>query len=146
MNRNEFEALRDLPGKVIRGDIKFSRKQALAPLLVAEDLVIDNSTGLELRMSVHANPGTGAKTVNVHVPGVGPICRLDVDSTVHGTAGRNHKHSLQTPRCPDRNLPDGVVTRPDLAGQSPREVFDAFCAMSQITHEGVFHNPDMTWP
>lgn len=146
MNRNEFELLRDLPGKVIRGDIKFSRKQALAPLLVAEDLVIENAQGVELRLAVHANPATGAKTVNVHVPGIGAICRLDVDGTAHGAAGRSHKHSLQTDRCPDRNLPDGVVARPELAGQPPRAVFGEFCQMAHITHDGTFHDPDLRWP
>ena len=100
MNRAEFEMLRDLPGKVIRGDIKFSRKQALAPRLVAEDLVSENTAGVELRMAVHSNPATTAKTINVHVPGTGPICRLDIDGTVHGAAGRSHKHSPA-----DRALP-----------------------------------------
>lgn len=141
MIRAQFEVLRDLPGKMVRGDVKFSRKQALSPLVVAEDLVIENSGGVELRMSVHANPVTGAKTVNVHVPGVGPICRLDVDGTVHGAAGRSHKHSLQGERCPDRNLPDGVVSRPDLSGLSVKEVFEKFCEMANITHEGNFVEP-----
>jgi len=146
MNRAEFEMLRDLPGKVIRGDIKFSRKQALAQRLVAEDLVSENTAGVELRMAVHSNPATTAKTINVHVPGTGPICRLDIDGTVHGAAGRSHKHSLQTGRCPDRNLPDGVVARPELAGKSPREVFESFCELAGIVHDGSFHEPDPRWP
>ena len=142
MNRSEFEALRDLQGKVIRGDIKFSKKQALAPLLVAEDVVIENTAGVELRMAIHTNPQTGGKTVNVHIPGTGPICRLDVDGTAHGAAGRTHKHSLQTERCPDRNLPDAVVARPEFAGLQPREVFARFCEIAGIVHEGTFHDPD----
>lgn len=142
MNRTEFERLRDMPGKVIAGDIKFSRKQALAPLLVAEDIAIANDDGVDLKLSVHTNPMTGAKSVNVHVPGVGPICRLDVDGTSHGDAGRSHKHSLQSERCPDRNLPDGVIARADLSGQDVRAVFEAFCAMAAITHSGMFFMPE----
>ena len=36
MDRTTFEALRDLPEKVISADIRFARRQALVPLLVAE--------------------------------------------------------------------------------------------------------------
>jgi hypothetical protein len=78
---------------------------------------------------------------NVHVPGIGPICRLDVDGPAHRPCGRSHKHSLQTEGCPDRNLPDGVIDRPDLAGKSLQEVFGQFCEMAQIRHTGTFEVP-----
>lgn len=142
MNRTEFEALRNLPGKVIREDIKFSKRQATAPSLVAEGIPIENADGVQLRLNINFNPEIGSKTFNVHVPGVGPICRLDVDGPKHHPAGRCHKHSVQTERCPDRNLPDNVMDRPDLAGRSVRECLDVFCAMAGITISGGFDAPD----
>jgi hypothetical protein len=79
MDRTEFEALRDLPGKQITQDIPFRRTAPLRPNVVADDVEILNTKGVELRLTIHFNPERGSKTFNVHVPGVGPICRLDVD-------------------------------------------------------------------
>ena len=141
MDRTAFEALRDLPDKVIAADIKFARRQALAPVLVAEGIRIENSAGVDLVLTIQFNPTVGAKTVNVHVPGVGPICRLDVDGPAHRPAGRSHKHAVRSERCPDRNLPEAVTDRPELAGKSPREVFDEFCRMAKILHTGAFEDP-----
>ena len=76
MNHTEFEALRDLKGKVIRDDV------------------------------------------------------------------RSHKHALRSERCAERNLPDAVIDRPDVSGRSVRELFDIFCTMGQITHEGTLEAPD----
>lgn len=142
MDRITFEALRDMPGKAIRGDLRFAKRAALSPLLVLEGVRIESASGVDLIMSVTYNPIVGSKTVNVHSPGVGPICRLDVDGPAHRPAGRSHKHSLQTERCPDRNLPDGVIDRPDLAEKSVGEVFAEFCRMAEITHEGQIEAPD----
>ena len=142
MNRTQFEALRDLPDKVIKGDIRFVRARATAPLVVAENIPIANAHGTELRLTISYNAEVGSKSFNVHVPGVGPICRLDVDGPPHRPAGRSHKHALQGERCPDRNLPDGVVDRPELAGHSVRELFRTFCEMSGIAHRGGFSAPD----
>jgi len=142
MDRTMFEALRDLPEKSISADIRFARRQALAPLLVAEGIRIENSGDVELVLTVSYNPRVGSKTFNVHTPGLGPICRLDVDGPAHRPAGRSHKHSLQRERCPDRNLPDGVIDRPDLAGKTLREVFVEFCRMAKITHHGAIEAPD----
>ncbi len=75
------------------------------------------------------------------MPGVGRICRLDVDGTAHRPAGRSHKHSVQSERCSDRNLPDGVIDRADLSGRSLAELFAVFCEMAQITHLGTFEPP-----
>lgn len=141
MNRTEFEAIRDVPGKVIRCDIKFTRRQATSPALTAEGIEIENAAGIELRLNITYNPLVGSKTFNVHVPGIGPICRLDVDGTAHRPAGRSHKHSLQSDRCPDRNLPDNVRDRGDLSGQSLADLFAVFCHMAQIAHEGTFESP-----
>lgn len=142
MNRTTFEALRDLPGKVIHADINFTRRAALAPVLVAEGIKIDNTAGIELLLSVSYNEIVGAKTFNVHVPGVGPICRLDVDGNAHRPAGRSHKHSLHEERCPDRNLPDGVIDRPDLSGSSLHAAFTELCRMANIAHLGHLETPD----
>ncbi|MBC7544918.1 MAG: hypothetical protein H7338_19515 [Candidatus Sericytochromatia bacterium] len=142
MNRTEFEALRDLPGKVIRGDIRFTSRRATAPLLVAENLRIDNDRGVDVRLDIHYNPEIGSKTFNVTLSGTGPVCRLDIDGPPHRPAGRCHKHSLQTERCPDRNLRDGVIDRQDLAGGTVRSLFTEFCAMSSIQHEGELDAPD----
>ena len=110
MNRTEFEALRDIPGKVIRQDIRFSKRQATAPAVAAEGIAITNAGS--------------------------------VDGTPHRPAGRSHKHALQSERCPDRNLPDGVVDRADLSGKSVRELFDVFCAIGNIEYIGAFESPD----
>ncbi len=142
MNRAEFEAIRDVPDKRIVGDIRFSRPSALSPALAVQNVIIENSQGVELRLNITYNPEVGSKTFNVHVPGLGPICRLDVDGTNHRDAGRSHKHALQGERCPDRNLPDDVNGRPDLAGKGLRELFEVFCEMADITHEGDFAAPD----
>ncbi len=40
--RTDFEALRDLPGKSIQGDIRFTRPRAAHPLMVAADIRIAN--------------------------------------------------------------------------------------------------------
>jgi hypothetical protein len=141
LNRTEFEALRNLHGKVIRGDIMFARRGQMRPLLTA-DLEIENSSGIDLRLVISVNPEVGSKTFNVMVRGVGPICRLDVDGPAHGAAGRQHKHSLQTERCPDRNLPDGVQAHPELEGCSVRECFNEFCRISHIQHLGNLFPPD----
>lgn len=142
MERGDFEALRDVPDKFIDVDIRFARRDQMRPALVAESMVIENGLGIQLRLQITFNPETGAKNFNVFVPGVGPICRLDVDGPPHPGAGRSHKHSLRTNRCPDRNLPDGVVDRPDLAGRSVRELFGVFCQMACISHRGIFVAPD----
>jgi hypothetical protein len=141
MTRNELEALRDLAGKRITQDVRFAKRQALRPVVEA-DVPIENDQGVDLRMNIHFDPETGAKTVNVYVPGTGPICRLDVDGTRHGDAGRSHQHALSTKRCPDRNLADGVVPRPDLSGRSMRHVFEEFCRMANLHFSGIFFDPE----
>ena len=141
MDRGTFEAVRDIPGKLIRVDIRLVARRQTQPALVAENIVIENSTGVALRLNINFNPEVGSKTFNVIAAGVGPICRLDVDGPAHRPAGRSHKHALQTDRCPERNLPDHVTDRPDLAGKSVTDLFAMFCQMADITHAGTFFPP-----
>ena len=141
MERNEFEALRDLPGKVIRQDIRLSRRAPLKPAMSAEGIRIESEASVELLLSITHNPEIGGKTFNVHVRGGKAICRLDVDGTPHRPCGRSHKHSLQSSRCLERNLPH-AEDLPDLSGSTLTEAFQAFCAMAHVTHEGDFHVPD----
>jgi hypothetical protein len=142
MNRRDFETLRDLPGKTISGPIKLSQKQATHPLLTTERIPIQNSQGVTVWMNINFNPETGAKAINVTLVGEGPICRLDVDGSCHGDAGRSHKHSVQDENSVRRSLRDGVVPRPDLNGKSLRVVFEDFCTAARIVHDGTFEAPD----
>ncbi len=142
MNRRDFETLRDLPGKAISGPIKLSQKQATHPLLTAERIPIHNSQGVTVWMNINFNPETGAKGINVTLVGEGPICRLDVDGSCHGDAGRSHKHSVQDDHSVRRGLRDGVIPRPGLDGKSLREVFENFCLAANIVHNGAFEVPD----
>lgn len=146
MNLTEFEALRDLPNKRIDQEVRFVKRAALKPALEADNITIKNAHGIDLRMNLHYNPETGSKTVNVYIPGTGPICRLDVDGTNHGDAGRSHKHALRNERCSDRNLPDDVTSRSDLSGQSMRAVFEEFCRIGSIVFEGEFGDPEGAAP
>jgi hypothetical protein len=141
MDRNDFNALRDLSGKVIRSDIKFGQRKQAHGVYFADDIEVENSLNIPIKLNVRFDPEIGSKTVNVVLVGTGPICRLDVDGPPHRPAGRSHKHSLQTERCPDRNLPDQVTDRPDLSGKSVQEIFAAFCEMAKIAHDGSFTSP-----
>lgn len=141
MDRATFEAVRDIPGKLIRGDIRLVARSQSRPVLVAENIAIENSMGVMLLLNISYNPEVGSKTLNVTAGGIGPICRLDVDGPAHRPAGRSHKHSLQTERDPDRNLPDNVADRSDLAGTPIGELFAIFCQMAQISHQGRFISP-----
>jgi hypothetical protein len=140
VDRKDFEALRGMPGKVIRGDIRLVQRRQTHPAMIAE-VAIENSSHTALKLNISYNPEVGSKTFNVTAIGIGPICRLDVDGPAHRPAGRSHKHSLQTDRCPDRSLPDGVIDRPDLAGKTVVDLFAIFCQMADITHEGTFYLP-----
>ncbi len=141
MDRNEFERLRDLPGKRIVGDIRLTQRRDNSAAWEAKDVAIVNADGVDARLTVQLVSETGAKTLNVKVTGVGPICRLEVDSRAHQPAGRSHKHALHTPDCPRETLKRGGTDRSDLSGQSLNAVFDAFCRMAHIVHDGALIVP-----
>jgi|GEM_PF-773117 len=143
MDRSEFERLRDLPGKRIAGDIRLAQRSDISAAWEAKDIPIANPDGVDARLTVQLVIETGAKTLNVRIMGVGPVCRLEVDSRPHKPAGRSHKHALRTPACPRENLKRSVVDRADLSGRSLSEVFDAFCRMAHIRHDGkLIVSPD----
>ena len=135
MTRAEFEVLLRSPGKRISESVSLRPDPSQPQKLVAQ-AIIRNGDGREAVIHIRFDTRTLSKTINVVVSGVGPICRLDVDGARHRTEGRNHKHDLRTPRCPERNLPEAVA-RPELSGQSIEDVFNAFCAESGIRNAGV---------
>jgi hypothetical protein len=141
MDRDGFERLRDLQGKTLTVDVRFRANRNTAPLLVAENLRIENADGVEALLDITVNPRRGSTHFNVTVVGVGPICRLDVDGPPHRPLSGSHKHSLLVEACPDQNLREGVVDRSDLSGKPLRELFDMFCKMGNIDFSGTFEVP-----
>lgn len=142
MDRNEFEALRDLPGKTIAEDIVLQETKDNHPLYTAR-VTIRNDIGIDARLQITWNYETDAKSLNVWIPGVGPICRLDVDGPPHKPYGRCHKHSLKLPDCSSNviNLSRDIIDRNDLSSKSIKEVFTDFCQKACIEHHGEFHVP-----
>jgi len=141
VERSEFERLRNLPDKRIVGDIRLTQRSDISAAWEAKDIPIINAEGVDAQLTVQVVSETGAKTLNVKIAGIGPICRLEVDSRPHKPAGRSHKHALRTPNCPHENLKHDVIDRSDLSGFSLKEVFDAFCQMAHIIHEGTLILP-----
>lgn len=135
MTRSEFEALRDAPGKRIGERVELVPDESQPHKFVGR-ATIRASAGQEAVMHLRFDTRTRAKTINVVLDGIGPICRLDVDGARHRDQGRNHKHDLRTPECPERNLPEAVA-RPELSGQSMEDIFDFFCAEAGIQNAGL---------
>ena len=73
MERSDFEHLRDLPGKTIAGDISLQKTKDSSPLYCAT-VSINTTTDVEARLRIEWNEQTDAKTLNVWIPGNGPIC------------------------------------------------------------------------
>lgn len=136
MNRTEFIELRDLPGKRIVVDIVLKRKKDRSIVFASGAVPIEAPSGVLANLHIEFNEETETKSLNVMLVGVGPVCRLEVDSRPHRPAGRSHKHALKTPECPSNNLPLEVMDRPDLAGQSLEEVFAEFFTMAHIEYTG----------
>jgi hypothetical protein len=136
MDRIRFERLRDLPGKTIDIDIHLLPKRDRAGVFVMEDIPINNSEGVDARLKVEWIEETDAKCINVHIKGIGPICRLEVDSKDHAQFGRSHKHALREPTCPENNLPRDITNRDELSGKEVQEIFLVFCVMAKIDYQG----------
>lgn len=141
MNRQEFEELRELPGKVIEDDIRFVAKRAASPILIAE-ANIKNDRNIDAKLTITFNPEIDAVSFNVSTS-AGPICRLDMRGHNHPPVGRNHKHALQNERCPDRNLPDQVGDFSKVSHLDLRGLFDYFLSMAKIEHVGTLIPPDV---
>ena len=90
MNQLEFQALRNLHGKRISGDILFIRTTSSGPNLVFENVVVENTEDLEVVLNGTYSPNLPSLTFNFVLRGLGPICRLDVNGTIHKSVGRTH--------------------------------------------------------
>jgi hypothetical protein len=139
MTRREFEKLRDLPGKKLVGDIVYTYAEATSPVATFDSMKIENSLDIPLRLSGKYNGLVPTIVFNFRIMGVGPICRVEVNSTMH-KGSRTHKHALTTEDDPRQNLPN-VVNRPDLAGKSARQVWMMLCEQANIEHVGQFIDP-----
>jgi hypothetical protein len=90
MNRAEFIELRDTPNKRILKDIALRRKKVRSVVYTSGAIPIEVEGDVLAYIHIEYNEATDAKTVNVMLVGVGPVCRLDVDGKVHRPAGRSH--------------------------------------------------------
>ena len=133
MNRAEFEKLRDVPDKEINQNIVYRMESPVT--LSFDNVAVSNSLGIDLVLNGVIKPGIPQYKFNFHVRGVGPICRVEVNGKIHGTAGRTHKHDLQMESCPRMNLPHAVA-RPDLAAMTVEEVWATICRQAHIKHLG----------
>lgn len=142
MNRQEFESLRDLPNKTIVADIEFQPNQGIATSLTFRGVKVDNALGYDIELIGFYKPAIPAVVFTFVVGGVGPICRLCVNNTVHGDEGRTHKHSLKEETCPKDNLPHAVARGDfDLNSQTVQDIWDRFCAEANIIHSGTLAEP-----
>ena len=141
MNRSEFETLRNLPGKRVTLDIEFESRQATSPNLTFEGVQVENELGYEVVLNGTYKPDIPSVTFNFVLRGTGPICRVDVNGTLHGPAGRTHKHDLRNETDPRNNLPDAVA-RPDLTGRTVEEIWNTLLTQAGIEHTGRFTSPD----
>lgn len=141
MTRIEFETLRDLPGKTISSDIIYIKKPDYGGNLAFSQISVENDTGWDVLLNGTYKPEIPTITFNFVVRGIGPICRVCVNGSFHGTSGRTHKHSLRDPNDPRSNLPT-ALPRPDLDGKTVVEVWETLCLEANIKHTGKFISPE----
>ena len=141
VNRQEFENLRDLRGKRIVGDIVWDSPRDGKPNLVFDQIPVENSAGWDVILNGTYKPGIPALTFNFVLRGSGPICRIDVNGTIHGAAGRTHKHDLRRDDDPRKNLLT-AVPGPDLDNKSVVEVWNSLCVAANIEHVGTLRDPE----
>ena len=135
MNQKEFETLRDLPNKTIDGDIVLQLSKTHTTSKRAEDVEVTNSLGLTITLDVTEKPDIPSYSFNFSAAGVGPICRLDINGTKHGEAGRTHKHELHHDTDPGRNLPNAHAL-PALENATLESAWRWLCSAAQINHTG----------
>ena len=140
MTRQEFQTLRDLPGKRIASDIVFKPASSGSSNLIFENVAVENEHGWDVIVNGTFKPGIPTVTYNFYVRSEGPICRVCVNGTSHAPGGRTHKHELRQESDQRQNLPT-VIARPDLQGLSPKEIWDRLLDEAKIEHTGNFTNP-----
>lgn len=143
MNRQEFEQLRDLPGKRIAADIAFVASKATSPNLTFDNIKVENDLGLDVYVNGTYKSEIPAFTFNFRVGQLGPICRVSVNNMHHKNVGRTHKNDLKDESDPRQNLPFAIA-RQDLEGKSVRQVWEILCRQARIEHTGAFLAPDET--
>jgi hypothetical protein len=102
---------------------------------------VENALNYDLVLNGTYKPDIPAITFNFVLRGVGPVCRVCVNGTLHPPAGRTHKHDLRKESDPRNNLPTAVA-RPDLENRATvKEVWDILLQQANITHTGTFNEP-----
>jgi hypothetical protein len=141
MNRQEFQQIRDLPEKKISVDIVWSAPRDSKPNIIFEQVPVENSLQWDIILNGTFKREIPSCTFNFVLRGTGPICRVEVNATIHEDVGRNHKHELRKDTDPRNNLPS-AIRRDDLVGKSAREIFEVLCKEANIIHTGQFQNPE----
>lgn len=138
MNKTEFDALRNLTDKEISDDILFKWENGTT--LSFKGVKVRNSMNVDVILNGTFKPDLPSVIYNFSVQGLGPICRVCVNNTMHN-GSRTHKHELKTERCPRKNLPYSMP-RPDLETLSAREIWEVLCKQANISHTGQFIDPE----
>lgn len=95
MDRNEFDALRNLRGKAIDGDVKFRADSRGSQVMRVKRIEVQNAIGWPVSIDAHYDPRFPKFVLNFSIDGIGPICRVCVNGTEHKDVGRFHKHELR---------------------------------------------------
>jgi hypothetical protein len=138
MDQSEFQALRNLHEKRISSDILFLKTNSSGPNLVFENVVVENTDDLEVVLNGTYRPNLPSLTFNFVVSGIGPVCRLDVNGTIHDPVGRTHKHELIKESDPRKNLPT-AFKRDDIdsVNLEINTVWNQLCIQANIEHTGA---------
>ena len=74
-----------------RGRVPGSAPRDAKPNLIFDQIAVENSLGWDVLLNGTYKPDIPAISFNFVIRGVGPVCRIDVNGTIHGPAGRTHK-------------------------------------------------------
>lgn len=141
MTVDEFEQLRDLPGKVVTGDLEFLKTSN--PDVFRCEMVLGSFQGHEVRLTASYYDHIPAVTFNFRVTGFKAVCRYCVNNTAHidhvtGKKVRTHKHSPESDYCFRNNLPR-ARERTDLDitdFADVQNIWDVICKDANILHSG----------